>query len=246
MTVSIAEQPLNPPSSNHTHYSPENLILLAKYRPQLWREIMIDRAIATIVCTPEEISHACQEFYGQAQIPEGTEQQVFLDRYHINPIDLKDLATRQLRIEKFKCLNWEHKLESYFLKRKGQLDRVIYFLLRVEDSSIAQELFFRLQAGEQSFAELAQEFSQGPEAYTGGLIGPVELGSLHPMLRQQLVTCQPHQLLPPTRFGDWITIVRLERLLPCQLDETMRQRLLNELFETWLQEQMKAQQESAN
>jgi hypothetical protein len=32
--------------------------------------------------------------------------------------------------------------------------------------------------------------------------------------------------------------VRLEKFIPAQLDEPMRQRLLTELFTTWLQEQL--------
>jgi hypothetical protein len=39
-------------------------------------------------------------------------------------------------------------------------------------------------------------------------------------------------------LGEWLLIVRLEKLMPAQLDESMRQRLLGELFEAWLQEQL--------
>ncbi|MFM9160028.1 MAG: peptidylprolyl isomerase, partial [Dolichospermum sp.] len=38
-----------------------------------------------------------------------------------------------------------------------------------------------------------------------------------------------------------LVIVRLERLLPAQLDNSMRQRLVNERFNQWLQEQIKVQ-----
>lgn len=51
-----------------------------------------------------------------------------------------------------------------------------------------------------------------------------------------LSVSQPGQLWPPLRLGEWLLIVRLEKLLPAQLDEPMRQSLLNELFEAWLQE----------
>jgi parvulin-like peptidyl-prolyl isomerase len=51
---------------------------------------------------------------------------------------------------------------------------------------------------------------------------------------------QPGQLSPPTRIGELWIIVRLEKLLPAKLDETVKQKLLNELFTTWLQEQLQA------
>ncbi|MFM7373405.1 MAG: peptidylprolyl isomerase, partial [Sphaerospermopsis kisseleviana] len=84
-------------------------------------------------------------------------------------------------------------------------------------------------------------YAQGPEAQTDGLVGPVELQSLHPMLARVLSVSQPQQLSPPTQIGEWIVIVRLEKLLPAQLDRQIRQRLLNERFQTWLQGQVAPQ-----
>jgi len=104
---------------------------------------------------------------------------------------------------------------------------------------IAQELYFRIQAKENSFADLAREYSLGPEAQTGGLVGPVELNALHPVMVQMLSSSQPGQILPPTRIAEWFVILRLEKFIPAQLDESMKARLLNELFEAWLQEQQK-------
>lgn len=42
----------------------------------------------------------------------------------------------------------------------------------------------------------------------------------------------------PTRLGEWLVIVRLEKFIPAKLDNRMRQQLLTELFATWLQEQL--------
>lgn len=215
--------------------------LLSSYRllPQLLRELLIDQAIAPITCTFEETIAACKQFYEQNQITSEDERQAWLVRNQLTLEQLESLVTRNLRTEKYKAATWGNKLESYFLQRKGQLDRVIYSLIRTKELGIAQELYFRLQAGEQQFADLAREYSQGPEAQTGGLIGPVDLSVPHPALARQLTVSQPGQLLQPTRLGEWIVIVRLEKLLPAQLDDAMRQRLLNELFDAWVREEVK-------
>lgn len=214
--------------------------LLAGYQmlPQLVRELIIDRAIAPIKCTPEEEAKARQQFYAQNQLTSETKIQSWLKWHRMTLEQLEALATRGLRIEKFKQATWGHKLESYLLSRKRQLDRVIYSLIRTKDMEVAQELYFRIQEGEQSFAELAREYSQGTEAQTGGIVGPVELSAPHPVLVQMLCASQSGQLWPPTRLGEWIVIVRLEKFMPAQLDEPMSQRLLNECFATWLQEQL--------
>jgi hypothetical protein len=226
----------------------EIMPLLTQYQmlPQLLRERLLDEAVsrwerattASPSCTPEEIEIACQRFCDRHQLTSEAMVQSWLARHGMTQADLPTLATRQLKIEKFKQATWGHQLESYFLKRKGQLDQAIYSLLRTQELAIAQEFYFRIQEGEQSFAELARVYSQGPEAQTGGLCGPVELGVLPPLFKSFLAIAKSGQLSAPIQLGEWVVLIRLEKLLPAQLDEPMRQRLLNELLESWIAEQM--------
>ncbi len=139
--------------------------LLAHYRmmPQLLREIIIDQAIAEVTCTPEEQAIACGQFYQQHQLVGEQERQAWLKRHGFTLKQLAESVIRELKIEKFKQATWESQLESYFLTRKGQWDKVIYSVIHVKDRNLAQELYFRLVEGEQSFAELAKEYSPGPE-----------------------------------------------------------------------------------
>jgi glycosyltransferase involved in cell wall biosynthesis/parvulin-like peptidyl-prolyl isomerase len=218
----------------------ELLPLLSQYQllPKLWQESVIDEAIAAIACTPEEQEQCCQAFYAQQQLTTESARQTWLQQQGLTSTHLVNLATRKLRIEKFKQATWGGKLESYFLQYKQRLDQVVYSLIRVREASTAQELFFRLQADEQSFAELARQYSEGAEAQAGGLMGPVPLSTPHPKLAQLLMVSQVGQVSPPARIGEWWVIVRLEQTLPAQLDAPMRQRLLDELFAVWLKEQL--------
>lgn len=220
--------------------SEEIIPLLVGYQllPQLLRELIVDQAIAPIQCTPEEIVSACKQFLQQHQLNSEAECKAWLKHYGMTEEKIQALATRQLRIAKFKQATWGFQLESYFLNQKSKLDKVIYSLIRTKDPGIAQELYFRIQAGEQSFAEVARQYSQGPEAQTGGLQGPVELSVPHPNLAQMLAVSQAGQLWPPTRLGEWMVIVRLEKFIPASLDERMRQQLLNNLFEIWISGQV--------
>jgi len=183
--------------------------------PQLIRELVIDAAIEGIECTE-------------------TEQQIARS----DPSETIDL--RQLKIEKFKQQQWGDRVESYFLERKTKLDRAIYSLLRTKDVGMAQELYCRLLEEEASFEELARQYSQGPEAKTGGLVGPVELSNPHPTLAKMLSIGEPGKLWPPTLLKEWYVIVRLEKFIPAQLDEKMRQQMLDEQFQLWLREQVQA------
>ncbi|MBW4692156.1 MAG: peptidylprolyl isomerase [Lyngbya sp. HA4199-MV5] len=205
--------------------------------PSLKREILIDQAIADIQCTSEEASSAYQQFCQRYQIASETDLRTWMAHYSLTSQQLETVIMRYARIEKFKQVTWGSTLEAYFFDRKGQFDKVIYSLLRVQDAGAAQEFYFRLQAGEQSFAALAQEYSQGPEAQTGGIVGPIALSTLHPTMAKLLSRSQPGQLCAPIQVDKWVVIVRLEKFMPAELDEPMRQRLLNEQFKQWLDAQ---------
>lgn len=228
---------------DRTFTASEVLSLLAEYQivPQLIKEMVIDSALAQVECTKQEEKLACEQLAQQYQLNSEAVRQLWLQQSGITSEKFDAMAIRQFKIEKFKQITWEGDIESYFLQRKPQLDRVVYSLITTQDIGIAQELFFRIQEQEQTFAELAREYSQGPEAQTDGLVGPVELQTIHPSLAQILSLVQPQQLIPPTQIGDWILIVRLEKLLPAKLDRSLRQRLLNERFQNWLQTQVAAE-----
>lgn len=226
---------------DRTIQASELLPLLANYQllPQLLRELIIDEAIAAIDCQPEELAQAKQRFYAEKQLTQVTDIQAWLTQQGLTIEQLDNIITRKIKLEKFKQATWGPKLDAYFFQLKGKLDKVIYSLLRTQDAGVVQELYFRLQAKEQSFAEVAQKYSQGPEAQTGGLVGPVEQGTLPPTMVQLLSSCQPGQISAPTRIAEWFVIVRVEKFIPAQLDEPMKARLLNQLFEGWMQEQQK-------
>ncbi len=221
--------------------APEKLVsLLIGYKmlPQFFREVLIDRAISKVSCTPEEIAIAQEQFAKKHQLNTETTLQAWLEGYGMTTEQLVALAVRELLIEKFSCATWESKLESYFLTHKSSLDKVVYSLLRTTKQEVATELYFRIESGEQTFAELAREYSQGAEAQTGGLLGPIELTQPHPTLAKMLSISQIGQLWSPIQLGEWFVILRLEKFIPAVLNDVMRQQLLNSLFEGWVQEQV--------
>ncbi len=226
---------------NEQTFSPSEILsLIVSYRllPQLASELIIDQAIASVTCTLEEQEQACRHFYERNQLVTEAQRQVWLKHYGMTPEQLEAIPIRTLRIEKFKHATWGHRLESHFLAHKAQFDQVIYSQICTKNAEAAQELFFRIQDGEQTFAELAQLYSQSAEAVNGGRIGPVALSKTHPMLAQKLSISKPGKLWPPMQLDEWTVIVQLEELIPAQLDEAMRQNLLNHLFETWTREQI--------
>jgi parvulin-like peptidyl-prolyl isomerase len=225
---------------DHSITAEQVLSLLAKYRlvPQLARELLIDQAIQHHYITEAEHFNACKIFYQKHQILTEQDLEQWLQQQHLERKNLVDLIDRDLRIQKFKTTQWENQVESYFYQRKAQIDQVIFSMIRVKDLDIAEEIYFRLISKESSFAELAPLYSAGMEAKTKGISGPVELGQIDPVLASMLVASQPTEVLPPKTIGGWWVIVQLETIVPVKLDAETRQRLTEELFTIWVNEEI--------
>lgn len=218
------------------------LLKLASYRmlPQLRRESIIDQAIAFVDYTEEELWTAQSQFYEQNQLTDDANLQRWLEHHSMSQECLETVfIPRVLKIEKFKYQEWNHQLDSYFLERKLAFEQATFSLIRVKEAGIAHELYYRLQEEEQSFAELAREYSTGAEASNNGLINKARLIDLDHRLAQILYTSKPGQLLSPVQLEDIWIIVRLESYFPARLNRAMRQYLLEELFEQWVQKQLK-------
>lgn len=201
--------------------------------PQVLHRLILDQAIATVECSEAER----QQFWQECQ--QTPIYQAWLQQEGVTPEQFEAWAERELKIRKFQRQRWGRVLNSYFFQRKYQLDQVICSLIYLRDSNMAQELYFRIIEGEQSFAEVARLYSQGAEAKAGGRIGPIELGKLHPQLARAFYGARPGQVWAPQRVNEWIVIAELEVIVPVQFDESVRQILLNELLEQWLQDQLK-------
>ncbi len=234
-----AEQPLLK-LGDRTLTGTELTDLLKQYQllPKLQEELVIDQAIADVNCTPEEEAECCQAFYNQHQLTSPINRQHWLQDQNLTEAQVIHLATRKLRLEKFKKATWGNELETSFLQQKSKLDQYIYSLIRVRNGDLAQELYSRLKEGKETFAELSKQYSEGVEAQRDGLIGPVELGASHPKLAQLLKASPMGELISPTQIEDVWIIIRVEKIIPVQFDEKMQQKLLDEKFENWLKEQL--------
>ena len=217
--------------------APQLVDKLQQYQllPKLVEEIIVEQAVADVACDPQQ---ALEAYCAKRGIFSQEQRQAWCEQQKISLEKMTLDALKEYKLRAFKEETWGTQIESYFLQRKAQLDRVRYSLIRTKDASLAQELYFRLNDDGAAFSDLARQYSEGQEAKTGGLIGPVELSVPHPVLGRMLMVSQPGQLWAPTQIGEWLVIARLEQFEPAQFSDATRQRLLEEKFQLWLRQQL--------
>lgn len=158
-----------------------------------------------------------------------------------NGLDDKRLDTmlyERLQVELFKKQKFGDKVNSVFFKQKDSLDRVMYSVLRVKTAEQAHELHTQIEEMESSFSDLVSEYSIGTEKNFNGIIGPVELGRLDPALAERLKISKNGQLWLPFEFRKNWVILRLEKHLPSKLDDKMTARIINSMYDDWINKQV--------
>ena len=230
------DQAKNPQSS----FSSQQLASWGLLR-QARREAAIDDCLHSIPPPPaEQLKAMLEQWCQQQRIDSPQTLQRWQQQQGLSPEQWQQFVARRWRWLLWCEQNLEAKLNSHYLERKSQLDQVSYSLLRVKDQHLANELHLRIKEGEASFEEIASEYSEGPERQQGGRLGPVPLSQPHPMLAKLLQVSTPGQLWPAKQLEDWWIVVRLEELHCTELTDSLKQRLLFELGDQHLEEQLSA------
>lgn len=220
--------------------SPETLALLRRHNllQPLARAELLSETVKAVDLSTDQRDQIWNNFKSENKLDNTELLEAYLKTNGLKENDLRWQLELPTRAQIYPQKHFQHKAEARFLAKKEQLDKVVYSLLRVQDGYLARELYLRISAGEADFADLATNYSQGLEAKTKGLIGPVPMTQAHPALSERLRTSQPGQLLQPFQIDQWWLVVRLERYDAAQFDDNTRQRMAQELFQEWLNQEL--------
>lgn len=206
----------------------------------LWRHVLrsrlLEEASAGFDADGEEVDAAWKNFCQRNGLDPAAPTAVPDDLAGCPAAYLRGVVAREVRVSKWKEAVFGPQAAEHFDRRKPALDRVVYSLLRVQDAGVARELWFRLKEGEATFAELAPRYAAGNEIYTAGIVGPVQLGAMHPALAAVLRSARVGEVLKPFAVAEWFLVARVDHHLPAELNEEMRRQMIEELAAQWLEE----------
>ncbi len=202
--------------------------------PQVLREMIIDEILADwAIDLDGKIPYNREEF------AEGCNRLGKLAGYQgLNQLQLYKIVDRHLKLRKFKHSCWNSRVYSYYLEQKSRFDQVEFSLIGVTDLGLAEEIFFRVQSGEQSFSALAFKYSECEAARDGGKISTGDINRSHPRIAPYLSSLQSGELSPIFVLDDLYVFIRSERYISAQLTDNLNNILVGELFENWVQKQI--------
>jgi hypothetical protein len=204
--------------------------------PVVLREALLDRAISGIVCSEDEMEIAWISWCKQNDVDPSSPVYEGL-----SVGEMRNASTRGKRIENFKEQAFGKLVPEYFRSRKGELDRVHLEIVQFQHPSIAEEALFRCREGEQNLEAAAHQLAHrdGGEPPVKK-VGPIGLGRLSNGLASLVNGRRPGDLLGPKKIGHFHVVVRVLELHEASLDDRTRQRMLDELLNQWLEQQIAA------
>ena len=233
----------NPLPPGAAGLNPAALGTLARFgllRPLL-RQIQVHNALAQEPIGDDERQQALLAFAQERGLASMEELEQFRVAQLLPQDAFVALVERPVRLRKHCERLYKPKAEARFLDRKNDLDRVVYSLIRLADEGMARELFLRLDEGESNFADLAAQYSEGPERGTRGVVGPVPLTQAHPQLVERLRTAPVGVVQEPFRIEQWWLVFQVESLTPATFNEATAAQMSEELFEEWLEAEVDSQ-----
>ena len=176
-----------------------------------------------------------ERFFNNRNI-DGEENKLnFLNLNLMDKEDLMRISSTKYKSNLFNMKLFGDKTEEFFKKRKEDLDQYIYSLIQVKDQNLAQELYLKLESNESEFSILASEYSLGPEKYKNGIEGPILLSNLNPKIKDVLKSLDKGCICEPFNLNDYWIVIRLEKIIQAEFNESIKNLLSNELFELFLE-----------
>ena len=207
------------------------------------REIIIDRLIDE-QNEAEEAEEAEEELIQLYLRNNNINTQEELARWMLKEnLDKSSLLARAQRHAKWVKIcekKYKNQAATIFLKNKSKLDKVSYSMVWIEDEALANEVFVRIKEGECSIDDAILMSTNPPQGLAIGRIGPVKLLELPDALAELLRISQPKQLWPPIKVEEGWAIVKNEKLWPAVFNKEEKIKLLIELGENWIAEEIKA------
>ena len=203
---------------------------------------IIERAAkeANIVVESEELQQAVDSWRLVNQLDSVEATQAWLNKHYLSLDELGELISNTVIATKLAQHLFSRKVESYFADYQIDYMQADMYEIVLDDEDIGMELCYAIDEGEISFFEAAYQYIQDRElSRKGGYKGTIYHKDLKPEISAAVFAAEPPQILRPITTSSGVHIIRVEQLVKPRLDNGMRQKIVSELFDSWLVQQIR-------
>jgi parvulin-like peptidyl-prolyl isomerase len=153
--------------------------------------------------------------------------------------DFEQLVTTNLLTYKVADRLFSEQVAPYFHQNILNYAAAVIYEVVVSDRNLAIELFYAIQEGDMSFADVAKRYGQDAETQRkGGYLGSVPRQKMLPEVSAAVFAAKPPQVIEPILSAKGVYLIWVEEIVAPTLDDSLQEQIRWQLFQEWLQQKI--------
>ncbi|MBV6623871.1 MAG: peptidylprolyl isomerase [Rivularia sp. (in: Bacteria)] len=234
--------------SNELHISATEIIHNLKISCQIpdvieaiaKRKVIVDAAAeAGIVVEDEELQQEGDRLRFAKKLVKATETWAWLKKHHLTLDNFEELAFNSVLSQKLAHHLFDSKVEPLFYQNQLDYVAAVTYEVIIDEWDLALELFFAVQELEVTFLQIAREYISDPDLRrAGGFKGVQQRTDFRPEVAAAVFAASPPGIIKPVTTPKGIHLIWVEEIIQPKLDEQLHEKIIMELFDCWLQQQI--------
>ena len=204
------------------------------------RKVIADAAKeAGIKAEPQELQQTADSLRLANNLVKAEDTWSWLQKYNLSLDEFEEIVEINVLSAKLANHLFAEKVEPFFLEHQLNYAGAFIYEVVLDDEDLALEHFYGLQENEISFQHIAREYIQDPELRrAGGYRGMQQRSDLRPEISAAVFAAYPPQILKPIVTQKGVHLISVEEIVQPQLNESLRLKILGDLFSAWLKQQL--------
>ncbi|MBW4509360.1 MAG: peptidylprolyl isomerase [Scytonematopsis contorta HA4267-MV1] len=194
---------------------------------------------AGIKVEEEELQEQGDKIRFEKKLVKAKDTWTWLEKNHLSVTQFEELVHNKVLSRKLANHLFSGQVEKFFYEHRLNYDTAVIYEVTFEDRGLALELFYALQEYEITWAEIARLYIKEPELRrAGGYRGARHRKEFRPEIAAAIFAATPPQILKPITTQKGVYLIWVEEIIQPQLDEQLREKIMDELFSNWLKKEI--------
>lgn len=196
---------------------------------------------AGVEVTPDEIQQEGDKLRLEKKLVKAKDTWSWLEKHQLSVKEFEELVQYKALSRKLANHMFSPHVEKYFYDHRLDYEKAATYEVIFEDRDLALELFYAIEEGEVTFAEIARQFIQEPEPRrAGGYQGMRRRKEFRPEIAAAVFAASAPSILKPITITKGVYLIWVEEIIQPELNEELREKIISELFSEWLKQQKQA------
>jgi parvulin-like peptidyl-prolyl isomerase len=213
--------------------------------PEIIEKIIINQIIESkatdlgIKVEATDLQRAVDSFRLATQLHSAEQTKLWLQKYFLSLDDFQKSIYLNIISKKLSEHLFADRVESFFYEHQLDYATVVMYEIVLDNEDLAMELFYELQEGEISFQNIARQYVKDVTLRrSGGYKGMLCRSQLQPEISAAVFSANPPQIIEPIMTSKGFHLIVVEEIIQPTLDEPLKNKIMNDLFSSWLKQQI--------